>query len=779
MAKKTLLLCLVLLYSTNSQCQIFTDVTDSVGGFPLAPSRLFGAGISFYDVNEDGWDDLTLPVKNDTLKVWLSDGESFSIIPLFFIQGEMKMALWGDYDNDGDNDVYIPVFQGASKLFRNNGDWNFEDVTVEAGLSSFSFSWFFGASWCDYNNDGWLDIIQTSFYNYNSLYRNYLFKGSANGVFTDESLSSGIHLGSAFSFQSSACDLDFDGDQDIHIANDKGPIDALLINEGPWFSNQASTLGLDLASNSMSSSITDYDHDGEYEIFITNTPEFGNYILDNLGGVVYDTIVHSATLVSSTAWAALWLDYDNDTWEDLFIANESTDSMNVPFFFNVNGVLNGPNGSTGLMGFNAYSASKGDFNGDGFYDMVVSSGEGLEPRLYRNNYSGNNFIRIKLEGTDSNRSGIGAYIQYWINGQRFILNTASGNSYLSQDSQWLNIGLGDFMIVDSLQINWLAGTTTNYYGIAANQSILIVENPNLELNVIHDALQLTSDTIMLCAGQQIVLESENGMDVLWSNTQYQSQILVDSAGVYSYMYTDQLNQIYHSNSIHVVLMEQPEVTWNLEPPSCFNSFDGILELEVGDQWSFLLSDSSYADNLSLDSMTAGEYWFYLLSEAGCSMPWSLQVEAPQPLEVEVNVFSSQAEFDVTGGMAPYQFFINDSLWLNLADVPLDSGWNHWLLIDANGCNFQDSIYMEPEVVLNYLQSLPNEDFIFVNLGKSQWYFEQQTNSVIEVFDLTGKSIFHSNSISGFIDMSTCSNGVYFLTVKTPKHQQVRKFFELH
>ena len=238
------------------------------------PARFYGSGVSFYDVNQDGFDDITIPMVGDSVLCFVSDGAEFhdrSIAPCL---GEGKMTVWGDYDNDGDPDLFLTVLNDACKLFRNDGDWNFIDVTNEIGLQNAANQEFFGASWGDYNGDGWLDIFIAT-YEAGLSKENMLFKNNGGVSFTDVSDVMGVGVDSDYSFQGTFMDFDFDGDQDLHVANDRPPIDAYYINETDYISNQALATGLDIYSNSMSSSFADYDHDG----FWPNLSS-GNYLIN-------------------------------------------------------------------------------------------------------------------------------------------------------------------------------------------------------------------------------------------------------------------------------------------------------------------------------------------------------------------------------------------------------------------------------------------------------------------------------------------------------------------
>ncbi len=728
---RTLVTCaLTILLLCNVHAQLFTDITSDIGGLPSAPTRFYGGGISFFDVNEDGLDDLTIPVSNDTLILRLSAGGGFQEVPLFFISGEMKMPLWGDYDNDGDNDIYVPVYLGQSRLYRNEGNWNFTDVTFSSGVNIINNWKCFGANWLDYNNDGWLDLFQTVYTENLEPPRNTLLQGSASGMFTDVSMTTGVRIGSAWSLSACVIDFDHDGDQDIHVANDKPTIDAFLMNQGPWFVNYAQTIGFDVNCNSMSSSVTDYDHDGEYDIFVSNTINLPNLIYKKNASNRYDPWVFPEVDINRLSWGGLWIDADNDSWDELHIAHEPFEGDEQAFFYNINGDLQRGNFTEDGETFYTYAMAKGDFNGDGFYDMANAPYDDLPNKLYLNQGGANNFLRLRFEGQTSNRNGIGARIHYWINGHEVLRYTRSSDAYMTQDSQWMILGLGEATSVDSLQITWLGGQVDKYYNIQANQHLVIQEGNPLELFVLTDEMTDQNNTLHVCQGDSTILTSSNNQPVLWSNGMYSSSITVVDAGTYSYAFFDPLNEMHHSDEVTVEWIEQPNFSGLSSNPTCWNNSDGSIELEIPEQWHLQWNGALISDSLFMDGLPAGNYSFSLVHNMGCAQQWSISMEAPDSLNWSVSILDATCAdvndgqiiiSDISGGTGTVVCWL-DSLLLetNMATNVAPGNYN-LTMIDENGCWLQSAVEVEaPDVLEVEMEFSSDSTFLDIEITGGTW-----------------------------------------------------------
>lgn len=435
-------------------------------------------GLSFYDFDNDGWDDITIGGKSSTqpLRFYKNVGGTFE--EQFYnisISGHVKQVIWVDYDNDGDNDFFVAIENERNKLFNNDGDFNFTDVTVAAGFPN-SVLKTFGASFGDYNNDGFLDVFISNL-DYSGIRPNYLYRNNGNGTFTNVSSSAGIGIGSHFSFCSAFFDYNNDGFQDIYVINDRYATANILYhnNGNGTFTNVSVSSGTNLMLNAMSTAVDDYDYDGYLDIYVTNTSE-GNVMLHNNGnGTFSNTAASTGTIVNRYTWGANFLDADNDTDLDLYISTaESTVSAFYERISNTSFQLSNTAGFN-VDTFNSLSNVIGDVNNDGYTDIFVNNRPPQNSSLWRNAGGTNNWLKVKLEGVESNRNGIGSWIEIMANGQVMYRYTLCGESFLGQNSATETFGVGTATNIDYVKVKWLSGVEDVLTDVAPNQTLNILE----------------------------------------------------------------------------------------------------------------------------------------------------------------------------------------------------------------------------------------------------------------------------------------------------------------
>ena len=183
----------------------------------------FGGGISFFDYNQDGWDDITISTEaNQNIKIYENINGSYQAVNLSGVNVtcESKSVIWVDIDNDGDNDLFVTCYDNANQLLINDGNQNFTDVAPNTPFALPNHkTW--GVSFADYNKDSHLDFLLCSRNIPKPSEHNILIKNNGDGTFTDVTATAGISLTNHLSFTSAFFDYDNDGWQDIFIANDK------------------------------------------------------------------------------------------------------------------------------------------------------------------------------------------------------------------------------------------------------------------------------------------------------------------------------------------------------------------------------------------------------------------------------------------------------------------------------------------------------------------------------------------------------------------------------
>lgn len=462
-------------------------------------TTMLGPSISFFDYDNDGWDDITIPASST------SDFKFFKNVEGSFEKEDLSIssagiasrhAIWVDYDNDGDNDFFATSDLGHLWLFRNDGGGTFVEITDTSGLPSIAIP-YWGSSWGDYNNDGILDVF-ISVRDADQIHGNLLYQGNGDGTFTNVTVSSGISSEGYITFCSSFFDYDNDGDQDIYTANDKCTTpNTLYRNNGDGtFTDVSVATGTNLYMSAMSTTIDDFNNDGWLDIYVTNFyPPFeddatvGNaYLLNNGDGTFSNIALENGTRFDSIGWGTVCIDVSNNTHKDLYVSGSVDGSdgrlSNVLYMNDGEGNYSIPTES----GFEdddkiSFSNAIGDIENDGLQDIVVINTENDPISLWSNKtVTNNNWLKIKLQGTTSNRMGIGSTIRLGLGDDTYYGYTLCGEGYMNQNSSAEFFGLGQASNVDYIEVTWLSGMIDRIENIDVNQTITILEGSN-PLNV--------------------------------------------------------------------------------------------------------------------------------------------------------------------------------------------------------------------------------------------------------------------------------------------------------
>lgn len=405
-------------------------------------------------------------------------------------------AAAADYDNDGHPDLFVA---GVNRniLYHNRGDGTFEDVTAAAGIKS--GQWAVAAGWFDYDNDGRLDLWVVHYAKWSPADNRYcgdsnrgiriychpkyfqplpgtLYRNLGGGRFEDVSKRSGIDGFAGRGMSVVFADYDADGYPDVFVTNDNMPNFLFHNQKNGTFEETALLAGVALREDgkpvaSMGADFRDYDNDGRPDLFITALAAETFPLFRNLGGGSFNDVTYSshvgALSLRHSGWGAALADFDNDGWKDLITSNSHVNDRveqfepavykepNRLFRNSGKGTFDDVSEAAGFTGAKAHRGSAyADFNGDGKLDAVVASlGEKVE--LWRNeSESPNHWIEIKLEGTRSNRDGIGAQIR--MAGQRNDMT--SSESYASSSLTPVHFGLGAQSSVEQVEIAWPSGT---------------------------------------------------------------------------------------------------------------------------------------------------------------------------------------------------------------------------------------------------------------------------------------------------------------------------------
>jgi hypothetical protein len=465
----------------------FQNIPEQLGINVICENAENGSGITFFDYDNDGWDDLSIATaENNTIRF-------FKNINGFFAEQNInidnsnstKQINWIDIDNDGDHDLFITSDDGGNTLYENLGNMVMQDITLSSGIILDSFP-YYGASWGDYNNDGFLDVFISI---WDSETPNILYKNNGDKTFTIVNNEVGLSNDAKLSFCAAFLDYDNDGDQDIYVANDRTIYtnDFYRNNGDGTFTEVGALTGTDLAIGAMSVTVDDYNSDGWLDIYVTNEPD-GNVLLKNNGNGTFTNVAAASQVeVNSDCWGAIFLDADNDTDFDLYVSCEQNGSnpsfLSSAFFINNgHGIFTMNNAVIPGDFAKSYSNAIGDINNDGYTDFVVNNINHPNISVWKNQTpQTNNWLKVKLEGTVSNRNGVGSLIEISINGEKQYRYTLIGEGYLSQNSGTEIFGIGTASNIDYVKVKWLSGLEDILYDVAANQTLTIVEGATLSM----------------------------------------------------------------------------------------------------------------------------------------------------------------------------------------------------------------------------------------------------------------------------------------------------------
>ncbi len=470
------LICIIGNQNTNGQA--FSEVSESLGINTTAGAAAFGYGISFVDFNNDNYDDLTFGTDDGMPLLFFQNNSGLSftqVYPTIYDAANHKQLLWADLDNDSDLDFILISHDGQNRIWRNDGFPFFTEMTTTCGIIIGNTEGT-SAALCDIDTDGDLDMYFVNYCDNNC--NNILYRNNGNFTFTNVTNNFGLGGNYGPGLATAFFDYDNDNDVDLYVSIDKLWENQLFKNNGtiPW-QDVSMASNSNVVADAMNVGIGDFNNDHNLDIYITNLPD-GNFLLKNNGdGTFSDIAAISGTLVNAASWAGNFADFNNDTYEDLYVSVSSSNENNENKFFKNNGdetfteiIL--PNDTTASLS-NVY----GDINNDGFLDIVHSSKGNDKIYVYENQTANNrSYIKIKLHGNISNKNGIGSWIELYKGNQQQVRFTTCGQGYLSQNSNQIHFGVSNSNLIDSLIIRWPSGIEDKYYNISPNVTLNAFES---------------------------------------------------------------------------------------------------------------------------------------------------------------------------------------------------------------------------------------------------------------------------------------------------------------
>lgn len=492
-----------------------------------------GSGIAFIDYDNDGLLDLfVLSGKGGTNRMYHNDGNGH----FHDVTGELglRSSGWaqgvcaGDYDNDGFTDLFV-TYWGANHLYRNIGGKRFEDVTAAAHLTQNRIRYNTGCAFIDIDGSGRLDLFVANYLKFDPATtpkpganpycfyrgipvncgprglpfdRNILYRNNGDGSFTDISESSGIAEPEGhYSLGVLTGDFNEDGLPDIYVACDQTP-SLLYINKGHGkFDEEALIRGVAFDQNGkamsgMGVTAADYAGDGHLSIFRTNFSDERESLYRNRGKGNFDEVTLEAGLGENTSyvgWGTGFFDFNNDGWKDLFLVNghafPEVDTLHIDIHSKERAILyqnlgngkfrdiSGHAGPALLAEHSSRGVAFGDIDNDGAIEIAINNQNEPPSLLKQATNPPGHWVILKLTGTRSNRSAIGARVKLTANGHSQYGEVRSGGSYLSQNDLRLHFGLGSSTNIDRIEIAWPSGLKQKLVNQPCDRVLSILERP--------------------------------------------------------------------------------------------------------------------------------------------------------------------------------------------------------------------------------------------------------------------------------------------------------------
>lgn len=502
------------------------DFVHSIGDDKLSNMvETVGSGAAFLDYDEDGY--LDLYVVNSTYVKAISDGErpktknrntlyrNVNGNRFEDVTNEAGVAdqngygmgvAAGDYDNDSYIDIYVCNY-GANVLFHNNGNGTFSDVTDRAGVAGNLNT--VGAVWLDYDNDGFLDLYVGNYLDYDRDYSYYyepdgfpgplaysgqpdvLYHNNGDGTFRDVTREMGLFMPEGRMMGVGAADYDDDGYADLYVANDAMG-NYLFHNEGGQrFHEIGQGAGVAYSedgeeTSSMAVDFADYNGDGLLDLFVSDIHFSALY--RNEGQGIFRDVTTPAGIAAPSGqydgWGAAFIDYDNDGDVDIFKVNGDLNHLyghEDQVFENIGegrfSDVSLERGSYFKRELVGRGACFGDYDNDGDIDVFIVNLNDSAVLLRNESLARNNWLMIRLDGSASNRDGVGAKVKVFSGGNVQVAEKKSSSGYLSQNDPRMHFGLGKSEKADRIEITWPSGQAQVLENVPAGQILVVKEPP--------------------------------------------------------------------------------------------------------------------------------------------------------------------------------------------------------------------------------------------------------------------------------------------------------------
>lgn len=627
---RLLTLSVVFLFGSNAKAQLaFTNSNGKIGG-PMYS----GCAVTVVDVNFDGLDDILRMDQGHMLYLELQqrDGNFVQTYLGNVASGSSWAMTCADVDQNGLRDVVMDVDNGISlvKLFQSGS--NITTTTTTLSNSSFFLQ---NATFCDANNDGWIDLFCCDD---NAAAHIYMNDGAGNlqiSTFINFALNPGITYSGdpadSGNYGSAWIDFDNDNDLDLYVAHcrqssssptDLRRINRLFVNDGSNnFTEMAGTYGIDVGWQTWTSSFGDLDNDGDLDLVLTNHDHTSQIFVNDGTGHYTENTTTGFNTNTITPIESVVEDFDNDGFADILVAGSEW------VYWKNNGDMTFTQESNLFANQGMLSFATGDLNHDGFIDVYASYGDiytspsSVADVFYTNDGNSNHFITFSVKGTTSNINAIGAKAIIYGPWGVQVREVRAGESYGTCNSSQLHFGIGSNLQVDSAVVWFPSGETNHFYNLHADQFVTVVEGTcSITGNLI-------SGTPIICSGQSATINAAAGFSLYqWSSGETTQSITTMNAGSYSVTVSDGSGCSNVSPSFTLALNpdETPTVSAAGDITFCHG---GSVTLTSSAAVSYLWSDNSTASSLVVTE--AGNYTVTIQGVCGqfTSAPFAVDVLA--------------------------------------------------------------------------------------------------------------------------------------------------------
>ncbi len=484
-----------IVFSKSVSAQEFSRI-ESTSGFNLKESTR-GIAVADYDGDNDldvfivvqqsfdgseerTWSKLYRNNNNATFTDVTQSANLNNGISSFYLK---RGASWGDFNNDGFPDLML-TYQSGIQLYQNLGNGKFQDVSTTSKIMVSTDCEIKSSMWFDYNNDGLLDIFISGFLGCSS---NRLYKNLGNGTFDNLTVQLELdRVKQSLSYMAIPVDVNHDGFTDVYSAVDFGENQLFVNNAGNSFSEKAADYKLNSPNNDMALTTGDYNNDGIIDIFCTDI-NVNSLFKGNKNHTFTDQAALNGVKNAEWAWEARFADYDNDGDEDIFVVNGYEDRIFQNFLFRNLWIEKGGGFSdvskSSQVGIYYHSEcfESFDYDNDGDLDLLVSSEQdGKSPVFYNNTLIDQTIIpekrwfKVSLEGTKSNRNGFGASLEIRYGGKKQF-RLYHGVGLYSQSAQPVHFGVGNVTQIDTLLVKWPSGEIDTLKAMPTNIHVEVKE----------------------------------------------------------------------------------------------------------------------------------------------------------------------------------------------------------------------------------------------------------------------------------------------------------------